>query len=78
MIVGIRPSDFEDAAVWNRAGLPTIRVVPDVTEELGTEIHVIFTVDAPPVLTEGARAAIAGDDEEVLAPMDDRPRSRHG
>ena len=72
VIVGIRPSDFEDAAVWNRAGLPTIRVVPDVTEELGTEIHVIFTVDAPPVLTEGARAAIAGDDEEVLAPLDDR------
>jgi multiple sugar transport system ATP-binding protein len=58
VIVGIRPSDFEDGALgdpsWAR--LP---VTVGVTEELGTEIHVIFTVDAPPV--EHAALASAAD-----------------
>jgi multiple sugar transport system ATP-binding protein len=71
VIVGIRPSDFEDASVWDRPGLPTIEVVPDVTEELGSEIHVLFTVDAPPVLTEGTLAATGGEDVEALAPLAD-------
>jgi multiple sugar transport system ATP-binding protein len=48
VILGIRPSDFEDASLadskWAR-----IAAVADVTEELGSEIHVIFTIDAPPV-----------------------------
>jgi multiple sugar transport system ATP-binding protein len=32
-------------------------VTVDVTEELGSEVYVIFTVDAPPVLTEDVKAA---------------------
>jgi multiple sugar transport system ATP-binding protein len=48
LILGVRPSDFEDAALaepsWAR--MPA-RV--DVTEALGSEIHVIFTIDAPVV-----------------------------
>jgi multiple sugar transport system ATP-binding protein len=48
IILGIRPSDFEDASLAE-AGWPRISVTADVTEELGSEIHVIFTVDAPPV-----------------------------
>jgi multiple sugar transport system ATP-binding protein len=62
VILGIRPSDFEDALLadtsWAR-----MSVRADVTEELGSEIHVIFTVDAPPVrhhtITE-----ISGDEED--------------
>jgi multiple sugar transport system ATP-binding protein len=52
VILGIRPSDLEDTAVWHNDQLPTIEVTAEVTEELGSEVNVIFTVDAPPVLTE--------------------------
>jgi multiple sugar transport system ATP-binding protein len=44
----VRPSDFEDAA-FGDAAWPRIPVTAGVTEGLGTEIHVIFTIDAPPV-----------------------------
>ncbi len=49
IILGIRPSSFEDAEHASDADAPTINVRADVTEELGSEINVIFTVDAPPV-----------------------------
>src|SRR5207247_2670264 len=38
LILGIRPSDLEDAAVWSNPDLPTIEVTADVTEELGSEV----------------------------------------
>jgi multiple sugar transport system ATP-binding protein len=71
VVVGIRPSDFEDADVWHPDGLPVIEVVPDVVEELGTEVHVLFTVDAPPVVTEQTEAAATLEGEDVLAPLGD-------
>ena len=37
-----------------------------MTEELGSEVHVIFTVDAPPVVTEATMAAIAPEDEDFI------------
>ncbi|MDQ6874391.1 MAG: sn-glycerol-3-phosphate ABC transporter ATP-binding protein UgpC [Actinomycetota bacterium] len=49
LILGIRPSSFEDAEFVSEAGGSTMRVRVDVTEELGSEVNVIFTVDAPPV-----------------------------
>ncbi len=71
VILGIRPSDFEDdslSEVSNGGG--KISVTTNVTEELGSEIHVIFTIDAPPVehasITE-ASASDDGDDETVAA-----------
>jgi multiple sugar transport system ATP-binding protein len=48
IILGVRPSDFEDAAFADPAW-PRITITADVTEELGSEIHVLFTIDAPPV-----------------------------
>jgi len=48
LILGIRPSDFEHAASAE-AGLPRVRVTPDVVEDLGSEHHVIFTLHAPRV-----------------------------
>jgi multiple sugar transport system ATP-binding protein len=48
IILGLRPSDFEDATVADKAW-PKITITADVTEELGSEIHVLFTIDAPPV-----------------------------
>src|SRR5437867_7276016 len=42
LIIGIRPSDMEDAAVWHESSLPTIDVTAEVTEELGSEVNVLF------------------------------------
>ncbi|MDX6744259.1 sn-glycerol-3-phosphate ABC transporter ATP-binding protein UgpC [Actinocorallia sp. A-T 12471] len=48
IILGIRPSDFEDTE-HARPEWPRVRVTASVTEELGSEINVIFPIDAAPV-----------------------------
>jgi len=69
VILGIRPSDFEDAA-FGESNWGKMQVTTGVTEELGSEIHVIFTIDAPPVehasITQ-AKASDDGDDGQVAA-----------
>jgi len=65
VILGIRPSDFEDAALGRDPQLPTIEVDVDVVEELGTEMHLIFGVAAAPVLSEHVAAALDEVDEEA-------------
>jgi multiple sugar transport system ATP-binding protein len=62
LILGIRPTDFEHGA-GAEAELPRLHVRPDVVEDLGSENHVIFTIDAPRVTAEAVRAA--SDDREV-------------
>ena len=62
-VLGIRPEAFEDAAF--APGLPTLRVKVEVVEELGSDAHVFFHVDAPPMTAEILEAA--GDD---LLPAD--------
>jgi multiple sugar transport system ATP-binding protein len=69
VIVGIRPSDLEDADVWSGVSLPTIEVRADITEELGSEVNVLFTVDAPPVTTEETIAAGSDEGDEDLLPL---------
>jgi multiple sugar transport system ATP-binding protein len=72
VILGIRPTDFEHAAVAE-PDLPRIVARPDVVEDLGAEMHVVFTIDAPKVDTEAVRAASdleKGDEGRLLA--DDR------
>ncbi len=66
LVLGIRPHDLEDADVWHH-DLPTIEVRADVTEELGSEVHVIFTVDTPPVVTEATMAVVP--DHEDFVPL---------
>ena len=51
IVIGIRPSDFFDAALSRDESRPTIEVKVDVVEELGSEKNLIFTLDAPPVMT---------------------------
>jgi multiple sugar transport system ATP-binding protein len=65
LILGIRPSDLEDTAVWTGQDLPTITVLADVTEDLGSEVNVLFTVDAPPVETDETLAATEQDEGEI-------------
>jgi multiple sugar transport system ATP-binding protein len=66
VILGIRPSDMEDTQVWHSEKLPTIEVTAEVTEELGSEVNVIFPIDAPPVLTEDTIAASSDEGEQDL------------
>jgi multiple sugar transport system ATP-binding protein len=63
IILGIRPSDFEDGA-YADASWARFPVTVGVTEELGTEIHAIFTIDAPPVEHHSIASASDGSSEE--------------
>ncbi|HEY3979653.1 MAG TPA: sn-glycerol-3-phosphate ABC transporter ATP-binding protein UgpC [Streptosporangiaceae bacterium] len=66
IILGIRPSDFEDAALAD-AEWPRMPVRTTVTEELGSEINVIFGIDAPPVQHHSiTQAATDNPDDEVI------------
>ena len=60
VILGIRPSDFEDASLAE-AGWARLGVTANVTEELGSEIHVIFALDAPPLQHPSISDAVADD-----------------
>jgi multiple sugar transport system ATP-binding protein len=70
VILGIRPQDFEDAAFAD-ASLPRIEVEAAVIEELGSESHVIFPIDAPVVFTDAVKSAVGDEDQAVLV-ADDR------
>jgi multiple sugar transport system ATP-binding protein len=72
VIVGIRPTDLEDARVHGEDGAPAIEVVVDIAEELGSEVNLLFEVDAPPVKTEETLAAATESEEEVLPLEADR------
>jgi multiple sugar transport system ATP-binding protein len=67
VILGIRPSDFEAARLAD-AAWPRMPVSVGVTEELGSEIHVLFPIDAPPVMNKdtAALAADQGEDEATI------------
>jgi multiple sugar transport system ATP-binding protein len=60
VVLGIRPQDFAAAD----GATTTIEVEPAVVEDLGSETHAIFPIDAPPV-----------DAEAVLAASDERERA---
>ena len=51
MIVGVRPSSLEDAA-FAPQGWPQIKAEARVTEQLGSEVDVIFPIKTPPVQHE--------------------------
>ena len=70
VILGIRPSDFEDASLAD-ADWPRIQARADVTEALGTEIHVLFRIDAPPVKHAAlGQATAAADGDDAALPLD--------
>ncbi len=69
VILGIRPADFEDARLAD-PGWPAISATAEVTEELGSEIHVLFSLQAPPVrhasITDAQKADNGDDNDAVL------------
>ncbi len=58
VVLGIRPEAFEDAAF--APALPRIRTRVEVLEELGSDVHIFFHVDAPPISAEILEAAAGG------------------
>jgi multiple sugar transport system ATP-binding protein len=71
VILGIRPSDFEESG-HSGQDWPVIAVNADVTEELGSEINVIFAIDAPPVEhKDTADLAQDADEDDAAIPLTD-------
>ncbi|HEY6030109.1 MAG TPA: ABC transporter ATP-binding protein, partial [Gaiellaceae bacterium] len=62
VVVGIRPEAFEDAAFAD-GSLPQLETTVAVVEDLGSDTHVIFQVEAASVSPEELRGA---DDEPLL------------
>jgi multiple sugar transport system ATP-binding protein len=64
VILGFRPEDLEDAALTERAAAGTaLSVVPDIREDMGSEVYVHFALGVPQV----HRSEVA----EARAPEDD-------
>jgi multiple sugar transport system ATP-binding protein len=63
VILGVRPESFEDAA-FAPPELPRIDVEVTVLEELGSDVHVFFHVDAPRITSEALEAS--EDDATLL------------
>jgi multiple sugar transport system ATP-binding protein len=67
VVLGIRPDDFEDAALAPGAPADTrMPVRVDLRETLGREAYIHFVVDAPPVLTEDTKELAADTDVSSL------------
>jgi multiple sugar transport system ATP-binding protein len=75
VILGIRPTDF---AYPGQAPdeLPRLAVRPDVIEDLGGIVNLLFPLDAKRVVTDATRAAVeaGSDDEGTLLADDQRAR----
>ena len=82
-MLGIRPESFEDASFADPS-LPQLDVEVAVLEDLGSDAHVLFQVDATPVHTEELRheheeeTLIAGDGAVFTARVDAATRARPG
>ena len=71
IILGIRPEDFEDTSIETDAPQDRrIKVTPDLTEPLGSEVLVHFSTEATGVVSSAA-AADAGEDAEVRLAQDE-------
>jgi len=84
VVLGIRPESFEDA-VLAPAGMPVIEVDVDVLEELGSDSHAFFHVDAKRISAESVEAAGADEATLVVEPralvnarVDPRTQARVG
>jgi multiple sugar transport system ATP-binding protein len=71
VIVGVRPEAFEDAA-FATGDLPQIEVTAEVVEELGSDSHVFFPVDAEQVVIEDALSDSGEEEGGLLASEEDR------
>jgi len=63
LIMGLRPEDLEDASLvgGGRDGCK-LSVVPDIRENMGSEVYVHFSLGVPPVRRSEIEEAIAAED----------------
>jgi multiple sugar transport system ATP-binding protein len=83
VVLGIRPEAFEDVA-FALPGQPTIAVELTVVEELGSDAHVLFPVDAARISAESLQAqaedaTLLADEKSLFtARIDPRSSARPG
>jgi multiple sugar transport system ATP-binding protein len=71
VVLGIRPDDFEDAALVAEAPAGTrLPVHVDLRETLGREAYLHFVIDAPPVVTEDTKELAADTDVAALEELE--------
>jgi len=71
VVLGIRPEAFEDVA-FATPGLPEVEVKVEVLEELGSDAHIFFPVDAEQIVIEDALSDEAEGESSLLAAERDR------
>ena len=65
LVVGVRPNSLEAAAVKGPDPDRTLKAKVEVTEMLGAETYVHFTVDRPPVVTPDIEELLADTGQDV-------------
>jgi len=87
LVIGVRPSDLEAAAIAGQDPDRTLKAVIEVTEMLGADTYIHFTVDRPPVITpdieelladSGRDAASLGKTTNFIARVSPDVDIRHG
>jgi multiple sugar transport system ATP-binding protein len=72
VVLGVRPEHLEDAALApDASGDKRLRGQIELTEALGSELMVHFTVNAPPALTEDVKELAADVGEDALAGLEE-------
>lgn len=65
LVVGLRPSDLEAASVAGRDADRSMTANVDVTEMLGADTYIHFTVDRNPVITPDIEELLADTGQEA-------------
>ncbi|HWT94350.1 MAG TPA: ABC transporter ATP-binding protein [Solirubrobacteraceae bacterium] len=72
VVLGLRPHDLELCGPGLEDTRARLRARVDVVEDLGTEKHLIFKLDAPRVSADELREAMDAEDDAVLLADEDR------
>jgi len=67
LIMGLRPEDLEDASLaGGRRDGSVLSVVPDIRENMGSEVYVHFSLGVPPVRRSEVEEALSPEDAAAI------------